>query len=131
MSRGKRIAKLFEQEEWGEARELLLRELANDPSDHWLLTRLGTTYYEERQYAKALELAEQAHAIAPECPLVLWDLAGACLALGDGERARAIYQGILDRGFDDLAFGECGEGEEWARGLLADCADRLEKGVRP
>src|SRR5688572_8717949 len=89
----KRINRLFDHEKWAAARSLIERELATLPADdwtrHWWLTRLSTTYYEERNYKKARELAEQAVAIAPSCPLVLWDLAGTLDMLGD--KAGAIH----------------------------------------
>ncbi|GAC1388275.1 MAG: hypothetical protein NVSMB31_02000 [Vulcanimicrobiaceae bacterium] len=34
--------------------------------------------------------------------------------------ALAVYQGLIDRGIDDIANGACGEGRAWARGLVAD-----------
>jgi len=41
--------------------------------------------------------------------------------------ASAIYRRLLRRGVNAVAFGDCGEGVAWARGLLADCWYRLAR----
>jgi predicted Zn-dependent protease len=69
------IGRAFAAESWHEARELILEHLLSEPSSHWLLTRLATTYYETYDYAQALEIAKRAERITPTCPLVLWDVA--------------------------------------------------------
>lgn len=120
-----RINHLFDEERWEAARRILLRELHKTPADHWLLTRLSTTYYEERQYEKAVEVARQAYGLAPDCPLVLWDLAGALAASGEVCEAIRLYYRILRRPPYLLAFGEHGEGREWAEALVTDCWYRL------
>ena len=120
-----RVEDLIAQERWADARERIERELETRPDSHWLLTRLSTTYYEERNYSTALSLALRAYGLAPNCPLVLWDLAGTLDALGNKRPAIDIYQRLLSRGVSDVANDECGEGEEWAKSLLADCHYRL------
>jgi tetratricopeptide (TPR) repeat protein len=125
----KQIDQLFEQEQWSAARRLIeanLRKLpAGDWLRHWWLTRLSTTYYEEQKYGQALEFARQAAAIAPDCPLVLWDEAGALDMLSQLEGAIRIYQRLLRRGERTIARDECGEGVRWARALVTDCHYRL------
>src|SRR5438046_2067728 len=122
---GKQINDLLVAEEYAKARKLIEAELAEKPEDHWLLTRLGTTYYEEGKYAKALAIARRAHELAPRCPLVLWDLAGSLDMTGDEKAAVAIYRQLLQRGVKAVANDECGEGAEWATALLTDCLYRL------
>ena len=46
---------LFENEKWGEARKILRQLLKDDPSDHWVLTNIGLTFYEQRKYKEALK----------------------------------------------------------------------------
>jgi tetratricopeptide (TPR) repeat protein len=118
------IEALIEQEQWAEARRAIQEELKNDPDNHWLLTRLSTTHYEQRDYPEALRWVEKARRIAPNCPLVLWDYAGTLDMLGREQEAIAVYRSLLERGVDAIASDECGEGLEWARGLLADCLYR-------
>jgi hypothetical protein len=120
-----RLEALFTKEDWRKARGLLEKELHKTPDSHWLLTRLGTTYYEERDYAKALEFARQAYRLAPNCPLVLWDLAGALDAAGDVEGALHLYRQLVRKGPAVIGTDECGEGIAWAVGLLIDCVYRL------
>lgn len=128
-----RVNRLFEKEKWEAARKLLLKALDSTPDDHWLLTRIGTTYYEERDYATALDYTKRAVELDPECPLVLWDLAGTLAMLKRYPEAAYSYLKLLRRG---MAIGsdECGEGAEWARALLTDtlfrlaeCCRRMEK----
>lgn len=121
----KTINRLFAQENWAKARSILEKEMAAEPDSHWLRTRLGTTYYEERNYERALEEIEQAYRRAPNCPLVLWDYAGTLHALGRTTKAIGIYGQLLAKGVDAVAHEECGEGVPWAMGLLTDCYYRL------
>lgn len=119
------IGRAFAAESWHEARELIVERLLSEPSSHWLLTRLATTYYETYDYAQALEIAKRAERIAPTCPLVLWDVAGALDMLERYEEAIQIYQRLVDLGIDELSAGECSEGRARGRGLHADALYRL------
>jgi hypothetical protein len=38
-----------------------------------------------------------------------------------------VYRRILRRDVDSLAYGDCGEGLAWARGLIADCWYRIAR----
>jgi predicted Zn-dependent protease len=122
---GQVIEEYIRAEKWAEARKLILPSLKEQPGNHWLMTRLGLTYYEERNYTKALAITENALRLAPHCPLVLWDYAG-CLDMGGRKReAIQIWKRLMRRGVDSLAYGQCGEGLRWARGLLNDCRYRV------
>ena len=121
----KRIEKLFNSGNWRAARKLILSELKDDPKNHWLLTRLSSTYYEECNYKKALQISRKAYSVDSNCPLVLWDLAGPLDMLGRKEEAIKLYRNIIRRGVDKIAFDECGEGLARSRGLVADCHYRL------
>jgi tetratricopeptide (TPR) repeat protein len=126
MSLSEKINNLFAAEQWAEARALIEKAMAKSgKDDHWLLARLATTYYEERKYKKALTLLEKARALAPACPLVLWDYAGALDALGRSEEAIKVYMDLIQRGPDKVGQDECGEGLKWAIGLLTDCFYRV------
>ena len=107
------------------ARRLLRAALRNEPSLHWLLTRLALTYYEELNYAQSLEYTTQALAIQPSCTLVLWDHAGSLSMLSRMKEAIQIYRRLIRRGVDSIAHGDCGEGIAQARGLIADCWYRM------
>ena len=123
----KEIEKLIAIEDWKAARKLIRAALRKEPDSHWLLTRLGLTYYEEQNYEKALFYDTQAMNLAPNCPLVLWDYAGTLDMLGRNKEAIAIYRKLIKRGVDKIAYGECGEGLAWARGVVADCLYRIAK----
>jgi tetratricopeptide (TPR) repeat protein len=124
-SLSKRINRLFRREDWQGARRLIERALKDAPEDHWLLTRLSTTYYEQGDYEKALGFAERARDLAPNCPLVLWDLAGALQMLGRHKEAILAYKDLVQRGPEALGQDECGEGFDWALALLADSIFRI------
>ncbi len=118
------IERLIEQENWTEARRRIEEELKGDPENHWLLTRLSTTYYEQGDYAQALHWVEKAREFAPNCPLVRWDYAGTLDMLGREREAIGIYRSLLQQGAEGIAADECGEGAVWAQGLLTDCVYR-------
>lgn len=106
------------------------RELKKEEDDHWLMTKIATTYYEEGKYKKALELDEQALRLAPRCPLVLWNYASTLDRVGEEAKAIRIWKKLLARGVEDIACGECGEGVRWARSLLNDCRYRIAMAYR-
>lgn len=119
------INRLFMQDKWEEARELISKLLAQMPDDHFLLARLSTTYYEQRDYGTALVHVEQALKIAPSCPLVLWDYAGTLDMLGRKKEAIRVYRKILRMGVREIAYGNCGEGIRVARTKINDVKYRL------
>jgi hypothetical protein len=94
-------------------------------ANHWHLTRRASTLYEARRYREALARSMQALALAPRCPLVLWDHACILDMLGRRAEAKRIFRRLIRRGAEAIAVGPCGEGLPWARGLVADCHYRL------
>jgi tetratricopeptide (TPR) repeat protein len=123
------INDLFDREDWHGAIGVISAGLDREPKKgwmrHWWLTRLSTAYYELRDYTKALELARAAYRIAPNCPLVLWDLAGVYEASGDSRKAVATYSRLLKMGVRKIATDECGEGIDWAKAIIGDVHYRL------
>ena len=119
------VESLVRAEKWGAARVLIKRLLKKEPKSHWLVTRLGLTYYEQRKYEEALACHEEAVFLAPTCPLALWDYAGALQMLGRHREALDVYRRLSRRGAKRIASGPCGEGRAWAKGLVADCYYRM------
>jgi tetratricopeptide (TPR) repeat protein len=119
------IENLIRAERWDEARREIHKRLLRKPDSHWLLTRLGLTYYEQRNYSTALRAQQRALLLSPSCPLVLWDYAGALQMLGRHDEALRVYRRLVRRGVESIAYGDCGEGLAWARGLVADCHYRI------
>jgi tetratricopeptide (TPR) repeat protein len=119
-----KVNKLFRRKEWSKARTILLGEQKKDPTNHWVLTQLGVTFYEQRQYQKALQLFLESQEIVPDCPLTLWNLAGTLDALGKPAEAVRIYRWLLqsDKSPED---DSCWESKEWTDLLKADCIYRL------
>ena len=121
----KKIESAIEREDWKQARRLIGAWLRRSPTDHWLLTRMGLTYYEQRRYRQALAYERRAFRLAPRCPLVMWDYAGTLDMLGRKKEALVLFRRLLNRGEQRLAHGPCGEGVQWARSLMADCLYRI------
>jgi tetratricopeptide (TPR) repeat protein len=119
------IEAALDGEDWLEAERLIARALESSPDDHWLVTRMGAALNEQHEYKKALVWSRKAMALAPECPLVLWDYAGALDMNRQEREAIAIWQRLLDRGVGSVANDECGEGKRWADALLNDCRYRI------
>src|ERR1017187_7524837 len=103
------VNSLFEKERWSEARKLLEVELKQSPRSHWVLDRLSVTYYEQKDYQKALTLIKKAFDLAPQCPLALWDYAGTCAALGQTQKAIRKYHALIEMYPDGFDEDECGE----------------------
>jgi len=119
------IEQLVAAKKWKQARALLQDELLTAPTDHWVWTTLGLTYYEERNYEKALSCSKRAVELAPDCPLVLWDYAGCLYMTGRESAALAIWTLLLGMDLDEVANGECSEGVDWAMQLLNDVHYRM------
>jgi hypothetical protein len=56
----KAIEVAIRSERWKKARQLIRARLREQPDSHWLLTRLGLTYYEERAYRASLSYSRKA-----------------------------------------------------------------------
>ncbi len=121
----KAIEAAIRSERWKTARRLIRTELKRSPRSHWLITRLGLTYYEERAYRASLSYSRKALKLALKCPLVLRDYAGTLQMLGRHRTALRMYRTLVSRGVEQIGREECGEGRAWARGLVADCLYRL------
>ena len=106
---GAKIGKAIKHNDWSGARLLIESELELEAEHHWFLSRLALTYYEQHEYARALEIEERARALAPDCPLGLWGYAGALDTLGREREAIDIYDEIIERGVHALATDRSGE----------------------
>jgi tetratricopeptide (TPR) repeat protein len=121
---GKQIDDLIDAERWEEARKLIDKALKKEPDNHWLLTQLAETYYEQRLYKKALSLLLRSRSIVADCPLTLWHLANTLGALGYHSEALRIYTWIL-RSKKTPEDDPCWESVEWTDALKTDCVFRM------
>ena len=103
-----RIEVLIAEERWAETRRLIRGLLKERPDNHFMLSRLALTHYEQRNYWRAMKLERRALVLAPHCPLALWGLAGTNHMLGHLEEASRIYRCLIRRGAPRLARGRCG-----------------------
>jgi tetratricopeptide (TPR) repeat protein len=121
----KLIERAIKADDWISARSLIRAELRRDPRNHWLLSRLAVTYYEQRKYKHALYWDAKALQEAPFCPLAIWGYAGTLDMLNHDGESLVLYRWLLSFGEEDLAYGDCGEGLRSARSLIADCHYRI------
>lgn len=124
---GEAIERAIARDEWLRARRLIRRALSRKADDHWLLSRLALTYYERRQYRRALNYELKALQIEPYCPLAIWGYAGALAMLERHKEALQLYRWLISWDEDRLAYGTCGEGIQRARSLIADCFYRIAR----
>jgi tetratricopeptide (TPR) repeat protein len=126
---GARIESLIRKREWKQAQAAIERQLGQESEDHWLWARLSGVKYEQRNYQSALQAAEKALKVVPDCPLALWSYANATEMLGDTEKAMTLYRKLFHRGLEQLQSpdadaNECWEGPDWTSGLVVDCVFR-------
>jgi tetratricopeptide (TPR) repeat protein len=121
----RRIERLLKLKEWKKANALIHEELVYEPTDHWLWLHLGLTYYEQKDYEKALSCSEWAVQLQSRCPLALWHLAGALFMTGSESAAVAVWTALLHMDIEEIAYGEHGEGMDWALQLANDVQYRL------
>ncbi|MGH7139672.1 MAG: tetratricopeptide repeat protein, partial [Pirellulales bacterium] len=119
------IERHIDKRQWSKARSLLQEEMVYHPSDHWLWLTLSMTYYEQKKYEQALKCSEWAVHLEPACPLALWHYAGSLYMSGMEASALAIWTSLLSMDIDDVAYGEHGEGMEWALQLINDVHYRV------
>jgi tetratricopeptide (TPR) repeat protein len=119
------IESLIREGRWNAARRAITIALRSKPTSHWLIARLGLTYYEQRQYSRGLKFTTRALELSPRCPLALWDYAGTLQMLARDAEAIAIYRRLIQRGPVRIAKDPCGERLSRSRGLVADCHLRL------
>jgi len=119
------IESLIEQKQWAKARESIHEGLEDAPTDHWLWLTPSLTYYEQKKYAKALQCSQRAVELQPSCPLALWHFAGALFMNGREDAALVIWTILRDMDLEEVAYGECGEGMDWALQLLNDVHYRV------
>jgi tetratricopeptide (TPR) repeat protein len=121
------VETLIKRNQWSKARKLIQEELVSTPTSHWLWMHLSLTYYEQKHYEKALQCSQRAVAYKPDCPLALWHYAGSLYMSGSEDAALAIWTLILNNDLEEVAYGECGEGMDWAMQLLNDVHYRIGK----
>jgi len=119
------IASLIAARSWPRAEKQIRLELKTQPESHWLWERLSAIRYQRRKYADALEFANKALEIMPQCSLALWDKAEALAILGQTSAAMAIYDKLCRGSIAAIMKEPCSEGVTWARGIVADSCYRL------
>ena len=119
------IELLLDAEKWEEARIFLFKAIKEYPEEYFLYSRISLTYYEEKNYEKALEYSKIAYSMQPNDPIIQWDYAGALSMTNEEELAIKMWQKIIDKSLNELAFNEFGEGIRAAKSLYNDTLYRI------
>jgi tetratricopeptide (TPR) repeat protein len=114
------VNEYFDQSDYRAAVELLQKEVAQHSEEHWLYAQLAISHYELREYETALKFSKKALELSPDCPLTLDYHASILLANGQAENSLSVWNQLLSRDLDDIAYGECGEGMRFAKSLVND-----------
>lgn len=123
----KRLNEYSKKENWDAIIGTLEPIIEKEPDNHWLLAEMASAYYEKRDYEAAYKYIVDAMSYQENCPLVLWHLASIFRMRGRQEDAITIWEELINRGQEKLAFDKCGEGLEWAKSLIADCKYMISK----
>ncbi len=121
------INNYFDIEDYSASKKLLNKSLEKFPNDHVLLSQLAITHYELREYNTALEIIKKAKIEAPTCPLVQNYSAIILYIHEKDHEAIKVWESLLSRGLQDIAFGKCGEGIRATKSLFNDIRMRLGK----
>ena len=119
------VESLLDAEKWGEARMVLFKAIKEYPEEYFLYSRISLTFYEEKNYETALEYSKIAYSMQPNDPIIQWDYAGALSMNNEEELAIKIWQKIIDKPLEELAYGEFGEGIRAAKSLYNDTIYRI------
>jgi len=119
------INKYIMNEEWENAKLILEDIFTKMPDDHWIITQLAEVNYEMHNYDLALQLAEKAILLAPNCPLVINDYANMLYIHENYSESINLWKRLLKKGAKRIAKDECGEGINAAVSLLNDCRFRI------
>lgn len=112
---------------WGAAERLARSLLKETPSNHTLFTAEANALYEQYKYRQALRSARRGLKLAPRCPQLLLQAAGALDMLGEEKAAIALYDDIIRQGRRGLTRGPCAESALTAEGILADAYFRIAR----
>jgi tetratricopeptide (TPR) repeat protein len=126
----KKINQLSKEGDWNALIEFIGHELKQEPNNHWLLAQMASAYYEKKDYEEAYIYIGEAMSYQENCPFVLWHLASIFRMRDRQEDAITIWEELLNRGVEKIAFDECGEGLEWAKSLISDCKYMISKTYR-
>ena len=110
----------FETDNNEAAQELLLSSIKKFPNEHLFFAQLSVINYELGDDKNAIEYAEKALKIKPNCQLAQNYYAVALQATDKDTQAIEIWLSLLNRSIKDLAFNDCGEGIRNAKSLQND-----------
>ena len=97
------------------------------PKEYYLKTVLSEYYKILGKESACLECAKDAFDMEPYDPLVKYNYAVALMFNGRNDEALRQFNEIVALGEDFIAFSEHGEGLRWARRILRDTRNNIEK----
>ena len=114
------INNCFATENYSEAKKILHKRIDDNSNEHWNYAQLSISYYETKNYETALKYSTKAVELQPNCPLALDYHASILFAKGKLKDAKQIWENLLSRDINDIAFGDCGEGMKNAKSVKND-----------
>lgn len=97
-----KIKLLFDKQQWRKAKGLIVKELANQPKNLSLLSRLVRVYYELGDFKSAVRTGHKTYRLAPAHPVIIWDYAYALFLAGKFDESRILFHKLLKRADGNL-----------------------------
>ena len=114
------ISNYILKEKWKEAKKLLEKLLLNEPKSYWAISNYAIVLYELRDYKMALVYSKKAFSISSTNPLVINYHAAILKVNNRIKEAIAIWEALLKKDINQIAFEDCQEGLKWTKSLLND-----------
>jgi hypothetical protein len=113
------LDRMISDDRHSRARRIIRRALKKSPDDHRLLTALARSYSDtswggDRECRVAMAWHRRALAVAPECPIVLWDYA----ETAGGKESIATLRRLIARGPHSLICDGCIRSQSRARKFI-------------
>ena len=117
--------KYLDKKSWVEAKNVLLKWLEENPNSTYIQGQIAYILWEMKHFDKAFTFSSKAIALDHIEPLNLWIHSLILENLGFINQAFNIWDFLLDRPANVIGEIDCGEGEDWAKGLQADCLYKM------
>lgn len=124
-SKERELDQSLEDQDWPNAKKLLMAFVKEDPDDHWFWAHLAFVNLELWSMKRAKSCIHKARELNSSCPVVCWF--HACILDADEDDLGAIneWKRIVKKPDESLAYGKCGEGVRFAKSLKNDSRYRI------
>ena len=123
----KKIDSLEKSKDWVKLVHYLKVTCSHYPKEYYLKTILSEYCKNIGDYVGCLNYSKAAFAQEPYDPLVKYNYAVALMINNQKKEALLQFKKIVELGLDYIAYSEHGEGIRWAKKLLRDTHDNIQK----